>query len=312
MIRQTRGSAWSGALRLLAGAGLLAASTSAFAADMPLKAPPPPVYQPGGYVYVGVGGGYSSVRFEQDIFAVGISQAFAGGTLVANGIAQGPGDGVRNIQSTFAGEVQAGFMRHFDSGGISTSPWLWGGKFKYKYLGTSATETGVIVPQTGAFTPTGGGAATPLTGNVLIQSMQTTVEHELSALVIFGQSLNTGMMVYAGAGPAALSTKSFINRAVGFGDVNGAPTAITGAPVSFASATWMWGAAAQIGLTYTVAPCWMLDFNYTITATKKFDINYAAPFTSTSAGITYVGNAYITTPQHLTTQAIAVTINRVF
>ena len=46
--------------------------------------------------------------------------------------------------------------------------------------------------------------------------------------------------------------------------------------------------------------------------TKRFDIKYAAPFASTSGGISYVGNAYITTPQHLTTQAIAVTINRVF
>jgi hypothetical protein len=56
----------------------------------------------------------------------------------------------------------------------------------------------------------------------------------------------------------------------------------------------------------------MLDFNYTYTATKKYHINYSAPFTSTSAGLTYVGTAYITTLQHLTMQAIAVTINKVF
>ena len=43
----------------------------------------------------------------------------------------------------------------------------------------------------------------------------------------------------------------------------------------------MWGAAAQIGMTYMLAPSWLLDFNYTYTATRKYDINYSAPFTST-------------------------------
>ena len=144
-----------------------------------------------------------------------------------------------------------------------------------------------------------------------MQSMQTGIEHELSALAFIGQSFTSGT-VYVGAGPALLSTKSLINRAVGFGDVNGLPTAITGAPVSFTSSTWMWGAAAQIGMTYTLAPTWFLDFNYTYTVTKKYDINYSAPFTSTSAGLTYVGTAYITTPQRVTTQAFAVTINKLF
>src|SRR5262249_11604400 len=151
-----------------------------------------------------------------------------------------------------------------------------------------------------------------MTGNVLIQAMQTTVEHEISALAFIGQSLSPASMVYLGAGPAVISTKSLIDRAVGFGDINGQPTAITGAPVSFTSSTWMWGAAAQIGATYALSRDWFLDFNYTFTATKKYDINYAAPFTSTSAGITYVGTAYITTPQRITTQAVAVTINRLF
>jgi len=302
MMRKSSGCA---ALYLLACSGLLAFSTSAFAADMRLP-PPPPSYIPQGGFFIGLGGSYNSVKFDQDIYALGISNVFNGAVLVATGIAQGPGDPFHNIQSTFAPEVQAGYFRNFTG-----SSWLWGAKFKYKYLRTTATQQGVIVGQTGSFTPAGGGAATPLSGNVLMQSMQTGIEHELSALAFIGQSFTSGT-VYVGAGPALLSTKSLINRAVGFGDVNGLPTAITGAPVSFTSSTWMWGAAAQIGMSYTLAPTWFLDFNYTYAVTKKYDINYSAPFTSTSAGLTYVGTAYITTPQRVTTQAFAVTINKLF
>jgi opacity protein-like surface antigen len=297
------GTCASAALYLLACSSLLAFSTSTFAADLRL---PPPAYVPPAGFFIGLGGSYNSVKFDQDIYALGLSNVFNGATLVANGIAQGPGDPFHSLQSTFAPEAQAGYFRYFNDSG-----WLWGAKLKYKYLGTTATQQGLIVGQTGSSTPTGGGAPTPLTGNVLIQSTQTSIEHELSALAFLGHSYTNGM-VYLGAGPALFKTKSTINRAVGFGDVNGVPTAITGAPESFASSTWMWGAAAQIGMTYTFAPSWFLDFNYTYTATKKYDINYSAPFTSTSAGLTYVGTAYITTPQRITTQAFAVSINKLF
>jgi opacity protein-like surface antigen len=284
---------------------LLAFSSQAFAADLRMPPPAPASTPPAGFFF-GLGGSYNSVKFDQDIYALGISNVFNGATLVANGIAQGPGDPFHSLQATFAPEAQAGYFRHFGD-----SSWLWGAKLKYKYLGTTATDQGLIVGQTGSFTPVGGGAATPLSGNVLIQSTQTSIEHELSALAFLGHSF-TSSTVYLGAGPALLGTKSTINRAVGVGDVNGVPTAITGAPVSFASSKWMWGAAAQIGMTYDFSPGWFLDFNYTYTVTKKYDINYAAPFTSTSAGLTYVGTAYITTPQRITTQAFAVSINKVF
>jgi hypothetical protein len=74
----------------------------------------------------------------------------------------------------------------------------------------------------------------------------------------------------------------------------------------------MWGTAAQIGMIYYFAPTRFLDFNYTYVITGENKTNYAAPFVSSSAGLTYVGTACITTSQRVTSQAFAVSINKVF
>jgi hypothetical protein len=71
------------------------------------------------------------------------------------------------------------------------------------------------------------------------------------------------------------------------------------------------GTELSATLRYVFAPTWFLDVNYTFAVTRKYDTNYTAPFVSTSAGLTYVGNAYITTSQRVTTQAVAVSINKV-
>ena len=44
--------------------------------------------------------------------------------------------------------------------------------------------------------------------------------------------------------------------------------------------------------------------------TRKFDTNYSAPSTSVSAGLTCIGNVYIATSQRVTTQAVAISINK--
>jgi opacity protein-like surface antigen len=283
-------------------------STSTFAADAvpAFKAPMPKTIVPRSGLFIGFGGSSNSVKLERDLFAVGLSEVFVGTTLVARGYAEGPANPFHDANSKFTPEAQAGFFGHF-----ADSNWLWGVKFKYKNLKLTSTERDVIVPQIGSFTAVGGGPSGPLTGNVLIQSIQTSINHELALLAFLGHSFMNST-VYLGAGPALSGTKSDINRAVGFGNVNGTPTDITGAPASFSSSKWVWGTAAQIGMTYTFAPTWFLDLNYTYVITERFETNYAAPFLSTSAGLIYTGNAYIATSQRLTSQAFAVSINKAF
>jgi hypothetical protein len=84
---------------------LLAFSASTFAADLrPLAAPAPTGPRTG--FFIGLGGSYNSVKFDQDIYAVGVSNAFAGSVLAASGVAQGPSPPIHDTRSTLAPEGQ--------------------------------------------------------------------------------------------------------------------------------------------------------------------------------------------------------------
>ena len=130
-----------------------------------------------------------------------LANVYSGSTLIASGQAGGPANPFHDTQSTFAPEAQAGYFSHF-----ANSSWLWGVKFRYKYLGVTSTDRLADSPQTGSFTNTGAApAATSFTGNVVIQSSQTRLNHELAFLAFLGHSFaNTN--VYLGAGPALFGT----------------------------------------------------------------------------------------------------------
>lgn len=285
---------------------LLTCSTAAFAADLAVDRKVDQGGSPRAGLFFGLGGSYNSVKLDRDIFAIGFSDIYSGSTLTARGYAAGPGNPFHENQSGFAPEGQAGYFSHF-----ANSNWLWGVKANYRYLGTTSTERGLIIPQFGGYVPAGGGAETPLTGNVIIQTAETRIDHQSTFLAFVGRSFGT-TTVYLGAGPALFGTKSKLNHAIGFGQVNGTPTDITGAPDSFSSSKWVWGGAGQIGMTYSFAPTWFLDFNYTYAMTGRFKTNYATPFVSNSAGLTYTGVAFITTNQRITAQSLSVTINKAF
>jgi opacity protein-like surface antigen len=256
--------------------------------------------------FIGLGGSYNSVAFDQDLYAIGLSDVYSGTTLVARGHAEGPADSFHTRQARFSPEAQLGYFRNFGD-----SNWLWGAKFKYKYSGTEATDRGMIVPQNGSQIPTNGSPPTPLAGNAIIESSKTSIDHELSMLAFLGRSFfNT--TVYLGVGPVLFGTKSSLNNAIGFASINGMPTDITGAPISFSSSKWMWGTAAQIGTTYYFSPSWFLDFNYTYAIAGQYKNDYGAPFVSSSDGRTYSGVAFITTSQRVTSQSLAVSLNKMF
>jgi hypothetical protein len=283
---------------------LLTFSTSAAAAD--LRPPPLAPSAPRGFFFIGLGGSYNSLKSDQELYSAGVSNVYAGdGTLVAFGQAGGPANPFSDTKSTFAPEAQAGFFSPFGN-----STWLWGAKFRYKYLGTTSTSSLVDAPQTGSFTNTVAAPAnTSFTGNVVIQQSQMRVDHELVFFGFLGQSFgNTS--VYLGAGPALFGTKSFVNHAIGYADINGTHVSISGAPAYYSSSNWVWGAAMQVGMTYWLAPSWFLDFNYTYAFSKRYTNNYSSPFASMTQGYTDTGTLYVSTSTRVTTQAFAVSINK--
>jgi hypothetical protein len=284
---------------------LLTFSTLAAAAD--LRPLPPVATKPSGFFFVGLGGSYNSLKFDQELYSAGVSNVLSGATVVASGQAGGPANPFSDTKSTFAPEAQAGYFGQFGN-----STWLWGAKFRYKYLGTTTTDRLVDAPQTGSFTNTGAAPAnTSFTGNVVIQSSQIRVDHELTFLAFLGQSFGNSS-VYLGAGPALFGTKSFVNHAIGYADINGTHVSISGAPAYYSASNWVWGAAMQIGMTYWLAPSWFLDFNYTYAFSKRYTNNYASPFASSTDGFQDTGTLYVSTSQRVTTQAFAVSINKAF
>jgi hypothetical protein len=118
--------------------------------------------------------------------------------------------------------------------------------------------------------------------------------------------------IYIGAGPVLFGTDTDINGATGFAALDGAHFDITGMPTNFSSSDWMWGGAAQIGMTYYLDASWFLDFNYTFAMTREYSTDYSAPFASAADGYTDTGTLFVTTRQRVTSQAFAISINKQF
>ncbi len=248
--------------------------------------------------FVGLGGSYNSVNFgTQDLTTLGTSNTYSGGALVATGSAAGPASVTMPQQNSFAPSAQFGYFGHF-----TDSNWLWGAKFAYSYLNTTATYPTLVVPQAGSFTM--GGTTTPFTGNALAGSYQTLIDSQMSFLLFAGRSFDN-FALYLGVGPSLSQTQTRINGLVGFADINGMHTQITSTPTDFSTSQWAWGGAVSLGVTYFLTPSWFLDFSYTYDATAKQTSSYFAPFTNATGNGTLSGTSAGT----VATQAVTVTIN---
>ncbi len=183
---------------------LLTFAGPAVAADMGV---PDPTLPNGGF-FGGLGGSYNAINFgTQNVYAVGTSNTYSGGALVATGTAAGPAKIYMPSQGNFAPEAQLGYFQHFTG-----SNWLWGAKFNYSYLGTTAATSSVVLPQSGAFTS--GGTTTPFTGNALVNSYQTSINDQISMLLFVGRSFDRGFF-YLGAGPTLALTQTYLNGVTG-------------------------------------------------------------------------------------------------
>ena len=149
------------------------------------------------------------------------------------------------------------------------------------------------------------------TGNYVVESVQTAVNHELLLLGYIGHAFSS-CKVYLGAGPALFGMDSKINNIVGHADYVVKGQNISGSPAYLSKSFWEWGGAGQIGLTYSFSPSWFLDFNYTYAATGTNTIKYVSPFTNTIAGQNTVGTSYINPTQQIAVQSFVVSVNKTF
>ena len=190
---------------------------------------------------------------------------------------------------------------------------LWGAKFIYNHIGTTGTVQNALIPQSGSFTYTGTSTPVPFTGPAVVRSYQTYIEHELSLIPMIGRSFDTTFL-YIGAGPSLSRTGTNLNGLVGFADINGKVTDVSGAPTNFSGSSWAFGGIAAVGATYFFNPSWFIDFMYRYAVTSRQTYNYSSPFVnpngvdgSITSG-TLVGNS----SGKVMTQGVMITINCVF
>ena len=189
---------------------------------------------------------------------------------------------------------------------------FWGAKFTYNYLNAHLSNNGMTIPQSGSnhiYSPST--STVYFTGNYLVESVQTSINHELLLLAFIGHSFEYSKL-YFGIGPSLFGMHSNINDLVGHADYVLPGQNISGVPAYLSKSMWEWGGAAQLGITYSLSSSWFLDFNYTYAGTARNTIKYVSPFTNTIDGQNTVGTSYINPSQRITVQSFGVSINKAF
>jgi opacity protein-like surface antigen len=260
---------------------------------------------PNSAFFLGLGGSANWIHFtDQHVYAIGTSNVYSDGILVASGSAQGPTNIGMNGRFAFAPSFQGGYFQRFGA-----SDWLWGAKLSYNYLGSTSTNTNSIIPQFGTYTTIVNPTPVPFSGPAYVRASQTSLLQEIDLVPFLGRAFGQGY-VYAGGGPTLSQTRTRLNGLVGFALVDGGIVDQSGAPQDFSSSNWLVGGAAMVGVTYFFTPTWFLDLNYTYAFTQGHTSNFASPFidhSSTSVG-TLVGNSAWTAQ----TQRVGLTINKAF
>jgi opacity protein-like surface antigen len=258
--------------------------------------------------YIGLGGTYADVDFgRQDIYAVGTSNVFDGGALVATGTAAGPASLAMPEASGLAPVLQGGYFRQTTGG-----DWVWGAKMSYAYLNSSASLRDVRLPQAGEFTLLATGEVTPFTGNAIAQSYETSVTHQFSLLPYAGRTFDRGFF-YLGAGPTLSRVETDIGGLLGFADIR-VPQDISGAPQDFSSSDWVWGGAVTTGVTYFVSERLFLDLSYVYSRSRSYTGNYSSTFINpgNNPGQVKEGTLVGSSSGRLETQIVALTLNWAF
>lgn len=283
----------------LAGASGAAAQTAAGDFAVPTQG-----------VYIGAGGAFNITRFgTQNVYALGLSDVYLNGVRVSSGSAAGPARVSLGSEAGAAPAAQIGYFRNFPE-----SRWLWGVKASYSYLGTTASTPNALLPQAGAFTDARTGASTPFLGNAVVRSFEQKAEHQITLTPFIGHTHQRGFL-YLGGGPTLTRLSTQMNGLVGFADINGNRSEISGPPQNFSSAGWVWGAMFIAGVTYFVDRDWFLDLTYTASTTQRQTGSYFSSFTnaggpggSVTTG-SLIGNS---SSAPLVSQGAVLTLNRRF
>jgi opacity protein-like surface antigen len=286
-------------------AALCALALSSGAGAQDSKSLGAPYATPTGF-YVGAGGSFNWTEFDQSLQGVsGVTNVLIGPELVAQGQAGGPFFKFDRDETDFAPDFQLGYIAPFGDG------WQAGLKFTYKLADIDSNES-VSIPQEGSVTTTVGPPITiPFLGFVPIRSAEVELKHQFALMPTIGRSFGK-VTLYAGGGPALFGTESKFLDAMCFAVIGGRTVNVCGDPLSFTSEDWVWGGAAQAGVTYALGPRWFVDLAYTYARSEEFKLRDAVSFTNTNGPLTSEGTAFLNARQRITNQSVVLTLNRAF
>ena len=256
---------------------------------------------PASGAYIGLGFGANSTQFNgQQLQATGISTVSPAGTT---GNAGGPPVSI-NMSGTnaIAPAIQAGYFQKFKD-----SSYLWGAKLSYSYMGGSTSTTDrILIPQFGTY-PSGAS----FTGNAVATSYQKTIKNQISFIPYFGQSFDRST-IYFGVGPTVSQVNTKINNLIGFADLNGVRTDVSGTPQNFTATQWVYGGAAMLGGTYFLDSSWFVDFSYSYSMTQNKTSNYYSTFNNPGSPNSYSGSLIGSSTGTASIQTLGLTMNKLF
>jgi hypothetical protein len=146
----------------------------------------------------------------------------------------------------------------------------------------------------------------------VVRSDEAKAEHQITLTPFIGHNHQRGF-VYLGGGPTLTRLSTQLNGLVGFADINGNRSDISGAPQNFSSAAWVWGAMFVVGATYFVDNSWFLDLTYTASTTQRQTGNYYSTFSNPGNSLnaitagSLIGNS---SSAPLVSQGAMLTLNR--
>jgi hypothetical protein len=260
--------------------------------------------------FLGVGGNFNSINLTQTSWGKGISNIQTSTGSNSNGVGEGNGAPFHHYSNALGPSFQAGYFKH-----IGDTPNLVGVKFYYQYIDSTATNSNLYIPQLGQSTSVNTGITSSLYGYVNADSVQPTVNQEVTLLLFTGRTFGNASF-YVGVGPSLVNMQSKNYYSIGYAEFEGATINVTGL-VSYSSPSfWALGGTAQIGSTYFITPTWFLDMSYTYTLTSGYTTSHQQTFTNTSrlGTTTYTtsGTLYTKDTMSVKNQTLMLTINKVF
>lgn len=253
-------------------------------------------------LFIGAGGSYNAAHIDQKLLTGGALDILDGGLSIASGALGGPAAPFDARDNRLAPLLQAGYFSHFPA-----SPWLWGFKFNYQYVGAEVAQQGIVSP---------GQEVDGFVGQTFVSvgTSQVKLQHLFGLLPFIGASYGNGY-IYGGGGPVLARTETNISGVGGFLEDGSGPLNLTGAPMNFSGNNWVWGGAAHVGFTYFFSSNWFIDLNYTFTRLQKANDDFVGPFTSSivvSNTFATSGTAAVSASDDITLHAVAVSVNTTF